>query len=262
LVRTAWASAATFRSTDMRGGANGARLRLDPQRGWAVNDPAELNKVLTKLTAIQKDFAKSGQQVSMADLIVLGGNAAIEQAAQKGGYSITVPFTPGRVDAAQAQTDVASFAYLEPKADGFRNWYGPKAEVSPADALVDKADALDLTVPEMTVLVGGMRALGGNSGGSKNGVLTTRPGTLSNDFFVNLLTMDTVWSKSATPGLYDGKDRASGAAKWTATPVDLIFGSNSELRAVAEVYAEDDAKEKFVTDFAAAWTKVMNADRF
>ncbi|MDG2513330.1 catalase/peroxidase HPI [Sphingobium yanoikuyae] len=262
LVRTAWASAATFRSTDMRGGANGARLRLDPQRGWAVNDPAELNKVLTKLTAIQKDFAKSGNQVSMADLIVLGGNAAVEQAAQKGGYSITVPFTPGRVDAAQAQTDVASFAYLEPKADGFRNWYGPRAEVSPADALVDKADALDLTVPEMTVLVGGMRALGANSGGSKNGVLTTRPGTLSNDFFVNLLTMDTVWSKSATPGLYDGKDRASGAAKWTATPVDLIFGSNSELRAVAEVYAEDDAKEKFVTDFAAAWTKVMNADRF
>jgi len=262
LVRTAWASAATFRSTDMRGGANGARLRLDPQRGWAVNDPAELNKVLTKLTAIQKDFAKSGNQVSLADLIVLSGNAAIEQAAQKGGYSITVPFTPGRVDAAQAQTDVASFAYLEPKADGFRNWYGPKAEVSPADALVDKADALDLTVPEMTVLVGGMRALGANSGGSKNGVLTTRPGTLSNDFFVNLLTMDTVWSKSATPGLYDGKDRASGAAKWTATPVDLIFGSNSELRAVAEVYAEDDAKEKFVTDFAAAWTKVMNADRF
>ncbi|WP_303759332.1 catalase/peroxidase HPI [Sphingobium yanoikuyae] len=262
LVRTAWASAATFRSTDMRGGANGARLRLDPQRGWAVNDPAELNKVLTKLTAIQKDFAKSGNQVSMADLIVLGGNAAVEQAAQKGGYSITLPFTPGRVDAAQAQTDVASFAYLEPKADGFRNWYGPRAEVSPAAALVDKADALDLTVPEMTVLVGGMRALGANSGGSKNGVLTTRPGTLSNDFFVNLLTMDTVWSKSATPGLYDGKDRASGAAKWTATPVDLIFGSNSELRAVAEVYAEDDAKEKFVTDFAAAWTKVMNADRF
>ncbi|EKU75402.1 MULTISPECIES: catalase/peroxidase HPI [Sphingobium] len=262
LVRTAWASAATFRSTDMRGGANGARLRLDPQRGWAVNDPAELSKVLAKLTAIQKDFAKSGNQVSMADLIVLSGNAAVEQAAQKGGYSITVPFTPGRVDAAQAQTDVASFAYLEPKADGFRNWYGPKAEVSPADALVDKADALDLTVPEMTVLVGGMRALGANSGGSKNGVLTTRPGTLSNDFFVNLLTMDTVWSKSATPGLYDGKDRASGAAKWTATPVDLIFGSNSELRAVAEVYAEDDAKEKFVTDFVAAWTKVMNADRF
>ncbi len=262
LVRTAWASAATFRSTDMRGGANGASLRLDPQRGWAVNDPTELNKVLAKLTAIQKDFAKSGNQVSMADLIVLGGNAAVEQAAQKGGYSITVPFTPGRVDAAQAQTDVASFAYLEPKADGFRNWYGPKAEVSPADALVDKADALDLTVPEMTVLVGGMRALGANSGGSKNGVLTSRPGTLSNDFFVNLLTMDTVWSKSATPGLYDGKDRASGTAKWTATPVDLIFGSNSELRAVAEVYAEDDAKEKFVTDFAAAWTKVMNADRF
>ena len=262
LVRTAWASAATFRSTDMRGGANGARLRLDPQRGWAVNDPAELNKVLAKLTAIQKDFAKSGNQVSMADLIVLGGNAAVEQAAKQGGYSVTMPFTPGRVDAAQAQTDVASFAYLEPKADGFRNWYGPRAEISPADALVDKADALDLTVPEMTVLVGGMRALGANSGGSKNGVLTTRPGTLSNDFFVNLLTMDTVWSKSATPGLYDGKDRASGAAKWTATPVDLIFGSNSELRAVAEVYAENGHEEKFVKDFVAAWTKVMNADRF
>ncbi|WP_380789782.1 catalase/peroxidase HPI [Sphingobium xenophagum] len=262
LVRTAWASAATFRSTDMRGGANGARLRLNPQRNWAVNDPAELAKVLTRLTAIQENFARSGHQVSMADLIVLAGNAAVEQAAKQGGYSVTVPFTPGRVDATQAQTDIASFAYLEPKADGFRNWYGPKAEVSPADALVDKADALDLTVPEMTVLVGGMRALGANSGGSKNGVLTTRPGTLSNDFFVNLLTMDTVWSKSATPGLYDGKDRSSGAAKWTATPVDLIFGSNSELRAVAEVYAADDAKEKFVTDFVAAWAKVMNADRF
>jgi catalase-peroxidase len=262
LVRTAWASAATFRSTDMRGGANGARLRLDPQRGWGVNDPAELNKVLAKFTAIQKDFAKSGSQVSMADLIVLAGNAAIEQAAKQGGYTVTVAFTPGRVDATQAQTDVASFAYLEPKADGFRNWYGAKAELSPADLLVDKADALDLTVPEMTVLVGGMRALGANSGGSKNGVLTTRPGTLSNDFFVNLLTMDTIWSKSATPGLYDGKDRASGAAKWTATPVDLIFGSNSELRAVAEVYASEDGRQKFVDDFAAAWTKVMNADRF
>ncbi len=262
LVRAAWASASTFRSTDMRGGANGARLRLDPQRGWAVNDPAELAKVLTKLTAIQADFAKSGKQVSMADLIVLAGNAAIEQAAQRGGYRISLPFTPGRVDAAQAQTDVASFAYLEPKADGFRNYYTAKAEVGPAEALVDKADALELTVPEMTVLVGGMRALGATSGATKAGVLTTRPGTLSNDFFVNLLTMDTVWSKAATPGLYDGKDRKSGAAKWTATPVDLVFGSNSELRAVAEVYASDDAKQKFVDDFAAAWTKVMNADRF
>ncbi|MAN11497.1 MAG: catalase/peroxidase HPI [Pseudomonadota bacterium] len=262
LVRAAWASASTFRSTDMRGGANGARLRLDPQRGWAVNDPAELAKVLTKLTAIQADFAKSGKQVSMADLIVLAGNAAIEQAAQRGGHRISLPFTPGRVDAAQAQTDVASFAYLEPKADGFRNYYTAKAEVGPAEALVDKADALELTVPEMTVLVGGMRALGATSGATKAGVLTTRPGTLSNDFFVNLLTMDTVWSKAATPGLYDGKDRKTGAAKWTATPVDLVFGSNSELRAVAEVYASDDAKQKFVDDFAAAWTKVMNADRF
>jgi catalase-peroxidase len=262
LVRTAWASASTFRGTDMRGGANGARLLLNPQRNWAVNDPSELNRVLTRLATIQRDFAKSGQQVSMADLIVLAGNAAIEQAAQRAGHSITVPFAPGRVDATQAQTDVASFAYLEPKADGFRNWYSAKAEVSPTEALVDKADMLNLTVPEMTVLVGGMRALGANSGGSKNGVLTTRPGTLSNDFFVNLLTMDTVWAKSATPGLYEGKDRTNGTVKWTATPVDLIFGSNSELRAVAEVYAADDAKEKFVTDFVAAWAKVMNADRF
>ncbi|MFV0921742.1 catalase/peroxidase HPI [Sphingomonas parapaucimobilis] len=262
LIRTAWASASTFRSTDMRGGANGARLRLDPQQGWAVNDPAELKTVLAKLTAIQKDFARSGRQVSMADLIVLGGNAAIEQAARAGGMTVTVPFKPGRVDATQAQTDPKSFAHLEPVADGFRNYYGPKAEVGAPEALVDKADSLDLTVPEMTVLVGGMRALAANSAGSKNGVLTTRPGTLGNDFFVNLLSMDTVWTKSATPGLYEGKDRATGAARWTATPVDLIFGSNSELRAVAEVYAADDAKEKFVNDFIAAWTKVMDADRF
>ncbi|MET4898101.1 catalase/peroxidase HPI [Sphingomonadaceae bacterium jetA1] len=262
LIRAAWASASTFRSTDMRGGANGARVRLDPQQGWAVNDPAELKMVLAKLDAVRQDFAKSGRQVSMADLIVLGGNAAVEQAAQRGGMAVHIPFRPGRVDAVQAQTDVASFARLEPVADGFRNYYGPKAEVSGPVALVDKADSLDLTVPEMTVLVGGMRVLGANSGGSKNGVLTTRPGTLSNDFFVNLLTMDTVWSKAATPGLYEGKDRATGAARWTATPVDLIFGSNSELRAVAEVYASDDAKQKFVTDFVAAWTKVMNADRF
>ncbi|MFN3676930.1 MAG: catalase/peroxidase HPI [Sphingomonas pseudosanguinis] len=262
LIRTAWASASTFRSTDMRGGANGARLRLDPQQGWAVNDPAELKTVLAKLTAIQKDFARGGRQVSLADLIVLGGNAAVEQAARAGGMTVRVPFTPGRVDATQAQTDVASFAHLEPVADGFRNYYGPKAEVSAPEALVDKADSLDLTVPEMTVLVGGMRAMGANSGGSKNGVLTTRPGTLSNDVFVNLLSMDTVWTKSATPGLYEGKDRATGAARWTATPVDLIFGLNSELRAVAEAYAADDAKETFVTDFVAVWTKIMNADRF
>ena len=198
----------------------------------------------------------------MADLIVLGGNAAIEQAAAQGGHKVSLPFTPGRVDAAQAQTDVASFAFLEPKADGFRNYYTSTAEVGPAEALVDKADSLNLTVPEMTALIGGLRVLDANSGGSKNGVLTARPGTLTNDFFVNLLTMDTVWSKSPNPGIYEGKDRTTGAVKWTATPVDLIFGSNSELRAVAEVYASDDAKQQFVDEFASAWTKVMNADRF
>ncbi|MDE2619780.1 MAG: catalase/peroxidase HPI [Sphingomonadales bacterium] len=265
LVRTAWAAASTFRSTDMRGGANGARLRLDPQRGWAVNDPQELAKVVATLDGIRTTFnkgAKDGKQVSLADLIVLGGDVAIEQAARAAGQDVTVPFTPGRVDASQAQTDVANFAVLEPKADGFRNYYSAEAHDGPVEALVDKADMLDLTVPEMTVLVGGMRALGANAGGSKAGVFTTRPGTLSPDFFVNLLAMDTVWSKSATPGLYEGKDRASGALKWTATPVDLVFGSNSELRAVAEVYASDDAREKFVTDFVAAWTKVMEADRF
>ena len=266
LVRAAWASASTFRATDMRGGADGARLRLEPQRNWAVNDPAELAKVLTRLDTIRTRFNKGatgGKQVSLADLVVLGGTVAIEQAAKAAGHSIAVPFTPGRVDASQAQTDVASFAHLEPKADGFRNYYSAEAHYAPIEALIDKADMLDLTVPEMTVLVGGMRALGANAGGSTAGVLTSRPGALSNDFFVNLLSMDTVWAKSAsTPGLYEGKDRASGSAKWTATPVDLVFGSNSELRAVAEVYASDDAKEKFVTDFVAAWTKVMNADRF
>ncbi len=261
LVRTAWASASTFRGTDMRGGANGARLRLQPQRGWAVNDPAELAQVLDKLAAVQSAFAQGGKQVSMADLIVLGGNAGIEQAAAQAGYRVAVPFAPGRVDATQEQTDAASFAYLEPKADGFRNYYGPGAELDPAAALVDKADALNLTVPEMTVLVGGLRVLGANAGGSAAGVFTATPGKLDNAFFVNLLSMDTVWSKSAAPGLFEGKDRASGAAKWTATPVDLAFGSNSELRAVAEVYASDDAKQKFVDDFVRAWAKVMNADR-
>jgi|TARA_R100000501_G_scaffold18455_1_gene39044 catalase-peroxidase len=266
LVRTAWASASTFRSTDMRGGANGARLRLEPQRDWAVNDGDELEQVLSTLEGIQADFnrtATGGKRVSMADLIVLGGNAAIEQAAGKAGHSVTVPFTPGRVDATQAETDVASFAYLEPKADGFRNYYTEGAYFPPADALVNTADNLNLTVPEMTALVGGMRVLGANAGNSAHGVLTDRPGNLSNDFFVNLLTMDTVWAKSeGTPGLYEGADRATGTAKWTATPVDLIFGSNSELRAVAEVYASADADEMFVSDFVAAWTKVMNADRF
>ena len=265
LVRTAWASASSFRATDMRGGANGARLRLAPQKDWAVNNPAEVAKVTAKLDAIRTAFnkqAKGGKQVSLADLIVLGGNAAIEQAARAAGHDVTVPFTPGRVDATQAQTDVESFNHLEPKADGFRNYYSAASYYAPIEALIDKADMLNLTVPEMTVLVGGMRALGANAGDSKAGVLTSRPGTLSNDFFVNLLSMDNVWAKSATPGLYEGKDRATGAMKWTATPVDLVFGSNSELRAVSEVYASDDAKDKFVADFIAAWNKVMNADRF
>ena len=266
LVRAAWASASTFRATDMRGGANGARLRLDPQRGWAVNDPAELAKVTAKLEAIRTAFnkgASGGKQVSMADLIVLAGTVGVEQAAKAAGHDLAVPFKPGRVDATQAQTEVASFAHLEPKADAFRNYYAADAYFGPVEAMIDKADMLNLTVPEMTVLLGGMRALGATAGGSKAGVLTERPGALTNDFFVNLLSMDTVWSKSAaTPGLYEGKDRKTGSAKWTATPVDLVFGSNSELRAVAEVYASDDAKHQFAADFVKAWTKVMEADRF
>jgi catalase-peroxidase len=266
LVRTAWASASSFRATDMRGGANGARLRLAPQKDWAVNDPAEVAKVLVKLEIVRTAFNKSatgGKQVSLADLIVLGGNAAIEQAAKAAGQDIIVPFSAGRVDATQSQTDVESFNQLQPKADGFRNYFASDAFYGPTEALIDKADLLGLTVTETTVLVGGMRVLGANAGGSTAGVFTNKPGTLTNDFFTNLLSMDTVWAKSATnAGLYEGKDRATGAAKWTATPVDLVFGSNAELRAVAEVYASDDAKQKFVTDFVAAWTKVMNADRF
>ena len=265
LVRTAWASASTFRATDMRGGANGARIRLAPEKDWAVNDPAELSGVLAKLTAIQAGFNghKGGKTVSLADLIVLGGSAAVEQAARQAGYDIAVPFKPGRVDATQAQTDPTSFAYLEPAADGFRNYYSANSRLSPAEMLIDKANMLNLTVPEMTVLVGGMRALNANEGQSANGVLTNRPGALGNDFFVNLLDMSTTWSKSAkSEGLYEGRDRTSGTLRWTATPVDLAFGSNSELRAVAEVYASDDAREKFVKDFVAAWTKVMNLDRF
>jgi catalase-peroxidase len=266
LVRTAWAAAASFRGTDMRGGANGARLRLAPEKDWAVNDPKTVAKVLKGLEKIQKDFNKAhkgGKQVSLADMIVLGGAAAIEKAASDAGQGVTVPFKPGRTDATQAQTDVQSFALLEPKADGFRNYYSKDALLSPADALVDRADVLNLTVPEMTVLVGGMRALGTNTDGSSNGVFTAQPGTLSNDFFVNLLDMSTVWEKSSKgDGLYAGKDRASGKVKWTATPVDLVFGSNSELRAIAEVYAADDAQDKFVNDFVAAWTKVMQNDRF
>ncbi|MEE3626311.1 catalase/peroxidase HPI [Nitrospirillum sp. BR 11752] len=266
LVRTAWASASSFRGTDMRGGANGARIRLAPEKDWAVNDPAELKRVLAKLEGIQADFnraAKGGKKVSLADLIVLGGGVGIEQAASRAGYTVEVPFKPGRTDATQTQTDVASFAYLEPAADGFRNYYGPHSRLSPAEALVDKANTLTLTVPEMTVLVGGLRALNANEGQSATGVLTSHPGTLNNEFFVNLLDMGTKWTPSPkTQGLYEGHDRASGALKWTASPVDLIFGSNSELRAVAEVYASDDAKEKFVKDFVAAWSKTMELDRF
>jgi catalase-peroxidase len=266
LVSTAWASAATFRGTDMRGGANGARIRLAPQKDWKVNNPAELRTVLQTLEKIQKDFnqsQKDGTKVSLADLIVLGGNAAIEQAAQNAGYTVKLPFHPGRTDASQAQTDVSSFAVLEPKADGFRNYFGEGNPKSPAEMLVERAQLLNLTVPEMTVLVGGMRVLNTNADHSKNGVFTQQQGVLSNDYFVNLLDMSTRWSKSAEfDGLYEGVDRKTGQLKWTATPVDLIFGSNSELRAVAEVYAFNDSKEKFVQDFAAAWTKVMELDRF
>jgi len=266
LVRTAWASAATFRGTDMRGGANGARIRLAPQKSWEVNNPAELAKVLKRLEGIQKDFNRTqsgGKQVSLADLIVLGGSAAIEQAAKNAGHDVQVPFKPGRTDASQEQTDANSFAVLEPTADGFRNYFGNGNGRSPTEMLVDRANLLTLTVPEMTVLVGGMRALNANAGQSEHGVFTDQPGTLSNDYFVNLLDMSTQWSKSsASEGIYEGRDRGTGELKWTATPVDLVFGSNSELRAVAEVYAADDAGEMFVLDFADAWTRVMNLDRF
>ncbi|MBK9277028.1 MAG: catalase/peroxidase HPI [Candidatus Obscuribacter sp.] len=265
LVRTAWASAATFRGTDKRGGANGARIRLAPEKNWAVNDPEELSKVLKVLEGIQSDFnkRKDGKKVSLADLIVLGGSAAVEAAAKKAGYDVKVPFEPGRTDASQEQTDVSSVAVLEPTADGFRNYYGKSNERSPLDLLVERANFLTLTVPEMTVLVGGMRALDANEGGSKLGVLSSRPGVLTNDFFVNLLDMSTRWSKaSADDGVYEGQDRKSGKLKWKASAVDLVFGSSSELRAVSEVYAADDGQAKFVHDFVKAWTKVMNLDRY
>jgi catalase-peroxidase len=265
LVRTAWASAATFRSSDKRGGANGARIALAPQKSWTVNSPTELQKVLGTLRGIQEDFNDRSRRtkISLADLIVLGGAAGIENAAEAAGYEVEVPFEPGRTDATQAQTDVASFALLEPKADAFRNYFDAEASYqSPTDMLVDKADQLELTVPEMTVLLGGMRALGTNWDGGSEGVLTDRPGTLSNDFFVNLMDMSIVWRKSSTEGLYEGTDRASGAVKYRATPVDLVFGSNSELRAIAEVYAYDDAEDEFLGDFVAAWTRVMQLDRF
>ena len=265
LVRAAWASASTFRGTDMRGGANGARIRLAPQNDWAVNDPVELNRVLETLEQIRSDFnsAQSGdKRVSLADLIVLGGAAAIEQAAARAGVDVEVPFAPGRMDASQEQTDADSVARLEPAADGFRNYFSSANPRSPAEMLVEKAALLNLTVPEMTALVGGMRAMNSNAGGSAHGVFTDRPGTLSNDFFVNLVDMSTQWTKSSTEGVYEGRDRATGELKWTATPVDLIFGSNSELRAVAEFYATEDAQEEFLQDFIAAWTKVMTLDRF
>ena len=265
LVRTAWAAAASYRGTDMRGGANGARLRLAPQKDWPVNNPQELTKVLTKLKQIQQSFNQNldeGKKVSLADVIVLGGSAAVEAAAKKAGYNVRVSFIPGRMDASQAQTDVASFAVLEPQADGFRNYYAKEAEYSPIVSLIDKANMLNLTVPEMTVLVGGLRALGANSGDVKHGIFTNKVGTLSNDFFVNLYDMSTEWVKSQEEGLYEGRDRKSGKVKWTATPVDLVFGSSSELRAVGEVYAANDGKRKFVQDFVKAWTKVMRLDRF
>ncbi|GJM10645.1 MAG: catalase-peroxidase 2 [Lysobacteraceae bacterium] len=266
LIRTAWASAASYRGTDMRGGANGARVSLAPQKDWAVNNPQELASVLERLEAIGTDFNDSqadDTRVSLADLIVLAGAAAIEQAASNAGHDVEVPFTPGRTDATQEQTDVDSFAVLEPKADAFRNYYSEQSLLSPAEMMVDRANLLTVSVPEMTVLVGGMRALNGNSDGSAHGVFTDQPGTLSNDFFVNLLDMSTEWKKSADhAGLYEGLDRSSGERKWTATPVDLIFGSHSELRAIAEVYAEADAEGKFVQDFIAAWVKVMTLDRF
>ncbi len=265
LVFTAWASAATFRGSDKRGGANGARIRLAPQKDWEVNQPAQLTRVLATLGGIQKAFnaARSGgKKVSLADLIILGGCAGVEQAAKKAGHDVTVPFTPGRTDATQEQTDVESFGYLEPVADGFRNYLKARFTVPAEELLVDKAQLLTLTAPEMTVLVGGMRVLNANVAGSQHGVFTKRPETLTNDFFVNLLDMRTEWKSTSDENLFEGRDRKTGDWKWTATRVDLVFGSNSELRALAEVYGSDDAGAKFVTDFLAAWNKVMNADRF
>jgi catalase-peroxidase len=262
LVKTAWASAGSFRGTDLRGGANGARVRLAPQKDWKVNNPEELAKVLKTLESIQAEFNNSGKKVSLADLIILAGSAAIEKAAKDAGQNLSVPFTPGRMDITQELTDVDSFNSLELKADPFRNYYSEDNFLPPAKAMVDRANLLNLTIPEMTVLVGGMRALDANSGGVKHGVFTSNPGTLTNDFFVNLLDMSTEWKKSSTDGIYEGVDRKTGDKKWTGTTVDLIFGSHSELRAVAEVYAAQDGKAKFYKDFALAWNKVMMSDRF
>jgi catalase-peroxidase len=259
LVSTAWASASTFRGSDKRGGANGARIRLAPQKDWDVNQPAQLKTVLQKLEAIQKDF---GKKVSLADVIVLGGCAAIEKAAKAAGHDVKVPFTPGRMDASQEETDVESFAPLEPVADGFRNYSRGKQWMAPEEALLDRAQLLTLTAPEMTVLIGGLRVLGANAGQSKHGVFTKQTETLTNDFFINLLDMGTQWQAAVSDGVYEGRDRKTNAVKWTGTRVDLIFGSHSQLRALAEVYACADSKEKFVRDFVAAWNKVMNLDRF
>jgi catalase-peroxidase len=263
LVSAAWASASTFRGSDKRGGANGARIRLAPQKDWEVNQPAQLAKTLGKLEAIQKEFGAGKKRISLADLIVLGGGAAIEKAAKDAGLDLKVPFTPGRTDASQDQTDVASFAPLEPRADGFRNYISGKHQyMAPEEALVDRAQLLRLTGPEMTALVGGLRVLGANAGKSKQGVFTKKPETLTNDFFVNLLDMGTEWAPAGADGVYEGRDRKTGAVKWTGTRADLIFGSHSQLRAFAEVYASADSKQKFAKDFVAAWARVMNADRF
>ena len=266
LVSAAWASASTFRNSDKRGGANGARIRLAPQKDWDVNQPAQLATVLETLEGIQSAFNSAqanGKMVSLADVIVLGGCAAVEQAAKNAGHDVTVPFSPGRSDASQEQTDVDSFAVLEPAADGFRNYQKAEYSVSAEELLVDKAQLMTLTAPEMTALVGGLRVLGANADGSKHGVFTDRPETLSNDFFANLLDMGTEWTAASDGnGMFEGRDRASGDVKWTGTRVDLVFGSNSQLRAIAEVYGCDDTQDAFVADFVAAWTKVMNLDRF
>jgi catalase-peroxidase len=266
LISTAWASASTFRGSDKRGGANGARIRLAPQKDWAVNEPSKLSKVLKSLQAIQDEFNKSqsgGKKISLADLIVLGGGAGVEEAAKKAGNPVTVPFTPGRMDASQEQTDVQSFAVLEPVADGFRNYQKASLPTSTEELLLDRAQLLTLTAPEMTVLIGGMRALDTNTGGSKYGVLTKRPGILTNDFFVNLLDMRTTWkATSEAKDVFEARDAATGQLEWTGTRVDLVIGSNAQLRALAEVYGSADAQGKFVQDFVSAWNKVMNLDRY
>ena len=265
LVTTAWAAASTFRGSDKRGGANGARIRLSPQKDWEVNEPARLARALSVLEGIRLAFnASAPRSISLADLVVLAGTAAVEEAARKAGHTVDVPFSPGRTDATQDQTDVPSFAVMEPKADAFRNYAKAGRPVATEELMIDRAQLLTLTAPEMTVLVGGLRVLGTNWGGTQHGVLTDRPGVLSNDFFVNLVDMGTEWQPTSEgeEALFEGRDRATGVVKWTATRVDLVFGANSQLRALAEVYAQDDAGEKFVRDFAKAWTKVMNADRF